>query len=344
MIYSGYSMSLKSIIALDAMGGDFGPSEIVPAALLALKKYKDLNLVLVGKEDVIFEELKNHNASRHQRIQLVHAPEVVEMYESPSQALRSKKESSMRIAIEYVRDDHAAACVSAGNTGALMATSRYILKMLPGMDRPAICTILPGTSGHTHVLDLGANVDSSSEQLFQFAIMGTQLTSAVEDKENPTIALLNIGEEDIKGNDRVKQAATLLEESHLNYIGFVEGNDLYTGDVDVIVCDGFVGNIALKASEGLAEFLRYHATKQFESSFYSRAAALIAMPVLNALKRTIDPRNYNGASFVGLNGIVIKSHGGADSYAFQHAIETALVEVRNQVPQQIGNLLQQEAA
>jgi phosphate acyltransferase len=323
------------------MGGDFGPSEIVPAALFALKKHNELNLILVGKEDIVLEELKKHNAISHERIKLVHAPEVVEMHESPSQALRTKKESSMRIAIEHVRDGQAAACVSAGNTGALMATSRFILKMLPGMDRPAICTTLPGKNGHTHVLDLGANVDSSSEQLFQFAIMGAQLTSAVEDKDNPTIALLNVGEEEIKGNDRVKQAATLLAESHLNYIGFVEGTDIYTGDVDVIVCDGFVGNIALKASEGLAEFLRYHAAEQFKSSLYSRFAALIAMPVLKALKRKIDPKRYNGASLLGLRGIVIKSHGGAERISFATAIEEAIIEVEKNVPERINAKLEQ---
>ncbi|HIF51059.1 MAG TPA: phosphate acyltransferase PlsX [Thiotrichaceae bacterium] len=334
-------MALNSIIALDAMGGDFGPSEIVPAALSILKKHSGLNLILVGKEDVVLEELKKHKAVGHERLQVLHAPEVVEMYEAPSHALRNKKQSSMRRAIEQVREGNAAACVSAGNTGALMATSRYVLKMLPGMDRPAICTILPGTHGHTHVLDLGANVDSSSEQLFQFAIMGSQLTSAVENKENPTVALLNVGAEDIKGNDRVKQAATLLEESHLNYIGFVEGTDLYTGNVDVIVCDGFVGNIALKASEGLAEFLRYHATKQFKSSIYSKFAAIIAMPVLKALKRKIDPKNYNGASLLGLRGIVIKSHGGADRISFATAIEEAIIEVEKNVPEKINATLEQ---
>ncbi len=323
------------------MGGDFGPSEIVPAALSILKKHSDLSLMLVGKEDMILAELKKHNAAGHERITVVHASEVVEMHEAPSHALRNKKESSMRLAIELVRDGKAAACVSAGNTGALMATSRFILKMLPGMDRPAICTILPGTKGHTHVLDLGANVDSSSEQLFQFAIMGAQLTSAVENKENPTIALLNIGEEDIKGNDRVKQAAALLEESHLNYIGFVEGTDLYTGEVDVIVCDGFVGNIALKASEGLAEFLRHHATEQFKSSLYSKFAALVAMPVLKTLKRKIDPKNYNGASLLGLRGIVIKSHGSADRVSFATAIEEAIIEVEKNVPERINAKLEQ---
>jgi phosphate acyltransferase len=334
-------MSLNSTIALDAMGGDFGPSEIVPAALSILKKHANLSLILVGKEDAVLDELKKNNAAGHERIKIVHAPEVVEMHEAPSHALRNKKQSSMRLAIEQVRDGHAAACVSAGNTGALMATSRFVLKMLPGMDRPAICTILPGTKGHTHVLDLGANVDSSSEQLFQFAIMGAQLTSAVENKENPTIALLNVGEEDIKGNDRVKQAAALLEESHLNYVGFVEGTDLYTGEVDVIVCDGFVGNIAIKASEGLAVFLRHHATEQFKSSLYSKFAALIAMPVLKALKRKIDPKNYNGASLLGLRSIVIKSHGSADRTSFATAIEEAIIEVEKNVPERINTKLEQ---
>ena len=334
-------MSLKSTIALDAMGGDFGPSEIVPAALFALKKYNNLHLVLVGKENPLRDELKKNNANKHERIELIHAPEEVEMHESPSQTLRNKKMSSMRIAIEQVRDGQAAACVSAGNTGALMATSRFILKMLPGMDRPAICTTLPGKNGHTHVLDLGANVDSSSEQLFQFAIMGAELASAVEETENPTIALLNVGEEEIKGNDRVKQAATLLSESHLNYVGFVEGTDLYTGDVDVIVCDGFVGNIALKASEGLAEFLQHHATAEFKSSVYAKCAAIVAMPVLKALKQKIDPKQYNGASLLGLRGIVIKSHGGADRISFATAIDEAIVEVENNIPEKINKKLEQ---
>lgn len=334
-------MPSKTTIAIDAMGGDFGPSEIVPAALFALKKNSELCLSLVGKEDLIIEQLKKHNALNNERINIVHAPEVVEMHEPPSQALRNKKESSMRIAIELVRDGHAGACVSAGNTGALMATSRFVLKMLPGMDRPAICTTLPGKNGHTHVLDLGANVDSSSEQLFQFAIMGAQLASAVEGNEEPTIALLNVGEEDIKGNDRVKQAATLLTESHLNYIGFVEGTDLYTGEVDVIVCDGFVGNIALKASEGLAEFLRYHATLEFKSNIYSRFAALVSLPVLKSLKRKIDPKQYNGASLLGLRGIVIKSHGGADRDSFATAIQEAIIEVEHNVPEKINAKLEQ---
>ena len=334
-------MPLDFTIALDAMGGDYGPSEIIPAALFSLKKYKQLNLILVGKEEILREELKKHNSLGHERISISHASEIVAMDEPPSQALRSKKESSMRIAIELVRDGHAKACVSAGNTGALMATARFILKMLPGMDRPAICTTLPGKKGYTHVLDLGANVDSSSEQLFQFAIMGAQLTSAVKNKDNPTIALLNIGEENIKGNDRVKQAATLLEESHLNYVGYVEGNNLYTGDVDVIVCDGFVGNIAIKTSEGVASFLRHHVNKAFTSNIYSRLAALIAMPVLKSLESKIDPKRYNGASLLGLRGIVIKSHGGAERVSFATAIDEAIIEVKNNIPERINEKLEQ---
>ena len=323
------------------MGGDYGPSEIIPAALFSLKKYKQLNLILVGKEETLREELKKHSSLGHERISISHASEIVAMDEPPSQALRSKKESSMRIAIELVRDGHAKACVSAGNTGALMATARFILKMLPGMDRPAICTTLPGKKGYTHVLDLGANVDSSSEQLFQFAIMGAQLASAVKNKDNPTIALLNIGEENIKGNDRVKQAATLLEESHLNYVGYVEGNNLYTGDVDVIVCDGFVGNVAIKASEGVASFLRHHVNKAFMSNIYSRFAALIAMPVLKSLESKIDPKRYNGASLLGLRGIVIKSHGGAERVSFATAIDEAIIEVKNNIPERINEKLEQ---
>lgn len=331
---------MTTVIALDAMGGDFGPPEIVPAAIYSLRKHKHLKLILVGKEDLIRQELKNNKTEENERLVIMHAPEVVEMHESPSHAMRNKKQSSMRIAIEQVRDGEAQACVSAGNTGALMATARYILKMLPNMDRPAICTTLPGKNGHTHVLDLGANVDSTSEQLFQFAIMGAQLTSAVENKENPSVALLNIGEEEIKGNDRVKQASILLEASHLNYVGYVEGTDIFTGDVDVIVCDGFVGNIALKSSEGLAQFLQHNLRQAFSKNLYTRFAALVAIPVLKSLKRTIDPKQYNGASLLGLRGIVIKSHGSADRISFATAINEAVLEVVKDVPARISSKLE----
>ena len=331
---------MKVTLALDAMGGDHGPVEIVPAALYELDKHKNLNLILVGQEDILGKVLADNNAEPDDRLTIHHASEIVGMHESPSTVLRNKKDSSMRIAIELVRDGNAHACVSAGNTGALMATARFVLKMLPGIDRPAICSTMPGTNGHTHLLDLGANVDSTSEQLFQFAVMGSELTSAVDNKPEPTVALLNIGEEDIKGNDRVKQAATLLGESHLNYVGFVEGNDIYSGKVDVIVCDGFVGNIALKASEGVATFLMHHARAEFQKTLYGRLAAMVSMPVLKAIRRKIDPRRYNGASLLGLRGIVIKSHGSADKVSFAHAIEEAIVEVEKNVPQRISSELE----
>lgn len=323
------------------MGGDHGPPEIVPAALASLAKHPELSLALVGREEVLRAELVRHTGAARERVQIVAADEVVEMHEPPSQALKNKKQSSMRIAIEQVREGRAAACVSAGNTGALMATARFILKMLPGIDRPAICTAIPGKRGHTHVLDLGANVDSTSEQLFQFAIMGAQLASAVDHKANPSIALLNVGEEEIKGNDRVKQAAALLANSNLNYIGYVEGTDLYSGEIDVIVCDGFVGNIALKTSEGLADFLRHHAVAAFKGTLYARFAALVARPVLKALRQKIDPRRYNGASLLGLRGIVIKSHGSADRVSFATAIEEAMVEVEQNIAGRIGAKLEQ---
>ena len=240
-------------LALDTMGGDHGPGEIIPAAIHTLKKHPDLELQLVGLEDVIKSRVSSLNPDLAIRVQIIHAPEVVTMDEAPSSALRNKKKSSMRVAIEQVKKGQANACVSAGNTGALMAISRFVLKMLPGIDRPAICTTIPGINNQTHILDLGANVDSSAEQLFQFAVMGAELTGAINNIASPKVALLNVGTEENKGNHRVKQAAALLSNSHINYIGFVEGNDIYSGEADVIVCDGFVGNIALKASEGVAD-------------------------------------------------------------------------------------------
>ncbi len=331
---------MELTIALDAMGGDCGPEAIVPAALYTLEKHKNLHLILVGQEDTLTRILSKHNTSVNSRVRIHHASEIVEMHDSLSMAMRNKKDSSMRIAIELVKSEDAQACVSAGNTGALMATSRFVLKMLPGIDRPAICATMPGIYEHAHVLDLGANVDSSSEQLFQFAVMGAELTSAVNNKINPTIALLNVGSEEMKGNDRVKQAAALLSQSHLNYIGFVEGTDIYTGKVDVIVCDGFAGNIAIKASEGIAKFLKYYAMEEFNGSLYGRFAALVSMPILKAINRKIDPRRYNGASLLGLRGIVIKSHGIADKVAFANAIEEAIVEVEKNIPRRISEELE----
>jgi glycerol-3-phosphate acyltransferase PlsX len=321
------------------MGGDFGPRVTVPAALAAMHKYSDLSLVLVGDGELLRRMLAAHGASEGERLLVRHASQQVEMHELPSQVLRTKKDSSMRVAIDLVKEGLAQACVSAGNTGALMATARFVLKTLSGIDRPALCAPMPSMNGHTHVLDLGANVDSSSEELFQFAVMGSVLTSAVENKERPTVALLNIGEEEIKGNDRVKQTAALLANSALNYIGYVEGDDIFKGKVDVIVCDGFVGNVALKTAEGVARTLMQFAQEEFTRSIFTRMAAFISRPVLRAAKGRLDPREYNGASLLGLRGIVIKSHGSADDLSFLRAIEEARLEVEKNVPERIAQEL-----
>ncbi len=331
------------IIALDCMGGDHGPSVVVPAAFKALSRHPDLKLILVGQEPVILEAIKEQKWN-DERLSVQHASQVVGMDELPSQALRGKKDSSMRIAINLVKEGQAQACVSAGNTGALMATARFVLKMLPGIDRPAICTALPTTIGHTHVLDLGANVDSDAQTLFEFAVMGSALTSATDNKAEPTIGLLNIGEEEIKGNERVKEAARLLADSNLNYIGYVEGDGIYQGAADVIVCDGFVGNVMLKTAEGVAKMISHYMKQEFKRNPLTMLAGLIAMPVLKAFKRRIDPREYNGASLLGLQGIVIKSHGSADAYSFSNAISEAVLEVNKNVPARITSVLENQLA
>lgn len=323
-------------VALDAMGGDHGASITVPAALAVLNQQPELKLILVGVRESLDAELIRHRAKESERLVVRHASQIVDMSDPPAHALRTKKDSSMRVAIDLVKQDQAQAIVSAGNTGALMATARFVLKTLPGIDRPAIVTTLPTIRDHVHVLDLGANVDCSPEQLFQFAVMGSILVSAIDHKPNPRIGLLNIGEEDIKGNETVKQAAELLRGSGLNYCGYVEGNEIYTGDMDVIVCDGFVGNVALKTSEGLAHMLSFFIKQEFTRNLLTRLAGVMALPVLRAFRNRVDPRRYNGATLIGLNGTVIKSHGGADAFAFEHAISVAVEEVRNQVPQRIG--------
>ncbi|MCG5494857.1 phosphate acyltransferase PlsX [Ectothiorhodospira variabilis] len=341
-------MSGLFTIALDAMGGDHGPHVVVPAALKALAEFSDIHLILVGDKARLEKELAAVGKAPSDRLRIHHAAQVVGMDEPPTQALRNKKDSSMRVAINLVKHQQADACVSAGNTGALMATARYVLKTLPGIDRPAIITAIPAIKGHTHMLDLGANVDCSASHLYQFAVMGSELASAVDNVSNPRVGLLNIGEEDIKGNDQVKEAAHMLEQSHLNYIGFVEGNDIYCGDVDVVVCDGFVGNVALKTSEGVARMVSHYMRAEFKRSLLSRLAALVAMPVLRKFRGRIDPRAYNGASLLGLQGVVIKSHGGADAVAFENAIRIARIEARKRVPQRIdkrlGELLNEESA
>lgn len=333
-------MSETVTIALDAMGGDHGPHVTVPAALDVLKENSRLKVILVGKEEVIQEELSKYSASTSQRLQIVNASQTVEMDDLPSHALRSKKDSSMRVAINLVKQEEAQACVSAGNTGALMATARFVLKTIAGVDRPAIIVVLPTIKGQTHVLDMGANVDSSAENLFEFAVMGSVLTSAVENIESPSVGLLNIGEEEMKGNERVKETTRLLNASSLNYIGYVEGDDVYKGSADVVVCDGFVGNVSLKTAEGVAALINHYIKQEFKRNFLTKIAGLISLPVLKAFKNKIDPRRYNGATFLGLRGIVVKSHGGADKTAFAYAIREAIVQVEKNVPTRIAKHLE----
>ncbi len=315
-------------IAIDAMGGDHGIRVTVPAAVAYLKKHPDDTVVLVGLPEAIEAELQKLGFSDLSRLRIRAATEIVGMDESPQSALRGKKDSSMRVAINLVKSGEASACVSAGNTGALMATARYVLKTLPGIDRPAIASFLPTINGQVCMLDLGANVDCTAEHLLQFALMGSTLVSALDHNERPSVGLLNIGSEDIKGNEVVKQAAELLQNSDLNFYGNVEGDDIFKGVTDVIVCDGFVGNVSLKTTEGLAQMLGRFLKEEFSRNLFTKMAALVAMPVLNAFKRRVDHRRYNGASFLGLKGIVVKSHGSADSFAFLCAIERAAEEAR----------------
>jgi len=320
-------------LAVDCMGGDHGPSVTVPAALAFAAHESRARLLLVGRQDAIEEAL---GSAARDRIEIVHAEEVVAMDDPVSVALRGKRRSSMRIALELVRDGRADACVSAGNTGALMAISRFVLKTLDGIDRPAIAYGLPnsrrrpdGSDGVTTTLDLGANVDCTPEHLLQFAILGTALASAIEGKERPTVGLLNIGEEVIKGNEVVKQAAELLRSSGLNFHGNVEGDDLFRGTTDVVVCDGFVGNAVLKASEGLAQMLGSFIREEFTRDPLSKLLAFVSMPVLRRFRRRVDHRRHNGAALLGLRGIVIKSHGSADAYAFEHALRRGFEAAHN---------------
>lgn len=318
-------------VAIDCMGGDHGARVTVPAAVERSRLDPQCRFLLVGLEDAIRAELLRAGAAEGDRLQVRHASEIVTMDEPPANALRGKKDSSMRVAIDLVKSGEAQACISAGNTGALMAISRFVLKTLPGIDRPAIASMLPTTRGHTHILDLGANVDCTAEHLLQFAVMGAELVASVERKPRPTVGLLNIGEEDIKGNEVVKNAADLLRASGLNFYGNVEGDDIYKGTTDVVVCDGFVGNVALKTSEGLAQMLATYLREEFGRNLLTKLGGLVAMPVLNAFKRRVDHRRYNGASLLGLRGVVIKSHGSADAFAYGFAIEHAISEVRTGV-------------
>ncbi len=329
------------------MGGDYGPSVVVPAALRSLSRHPDLHLILVGDKTRLQEALASEQASENPRLTIHHASQQVMMDEEPGLALRNKKDSSMRVAINLVKEGEAQACVSAGNTGALVATARFVLKMIPGISRPAIIAALPSTTEaclSVRMLDLGGNVECTAEHLLQFALIGSTLTSAVEKIEAPSVALLNVGAESIKGNDLVKEAAPLLEaHPDINYVGFVEGDEIYSGNVRVIVCDGFVGNVALKTSEGVAKTLNYFMKRAFNRNLLTRLVAAIARPVLRSGLKSFDPKRYNGASLLGLNGIVIKSHGGADALAYSYAIEEALHEARSNIVKKITHKLTQLA-
>jgi glycerol-3-phosphate acyltransferase PlsX len=331
-------MSGTSTIALDAMSGDRGPEVAAAAALMSLAQHPSLALIVVGQRPALEALLADGRGRFGERLSIEHAGEVVAMQEAPRDALRKKRDSSMRVAINLVKEGRAHACVSAGNTGALMATARYVLKTLPGIDRPAIASPIPAIGGHTYMLDLGANADCTSEHLLQFAVMGHVVAADMSALSQPRIGLLNIGEEEIKGTEVIRHASALLSASGLNYVGFVEGDDIFNGSVDVVVSDGFTGNVALKTMEGAAHMLSRFMRDEFTRNWFTRLLGLSARPVLRSLKVKLDPRRYNGASLVGLRGIVLKSHGGADEVAFANAIGTALLEVQKGVPTQISEL------
>ena len=330
-------------IAIDAMGGDFGPPVTVPAALMVLESHPELHLVLVGDKAILQNKLASHSYDAN-RLVIHHASQQVAMDESPSQALRTKKDSSMRVAINMVKEGKAQACVSAGNTGALMATARFVLKTLPGIDRPAIISTFPtiDPNKNLRILDLGANVDSTAENLVQFAVMGSILASAMDNIKNPRVYLLNIGEEAIKGNELVKQTANLLSSSKLiNYAGFIEADVLHSGEADVVVCDGFVGNVTLKTTEGVARFVARLIKEAFMQNIYTKIIGVLVKPVLKSFIRRIDPGRYNGATFIGLKGTVIKSHGGANVRAYARAIEEAVMSAEKNVPELIRHEVEQ---
>jgi glycerol-3-phosphate acyltransferase PlsX len=319
-------------LAVDCMGGDHGVSVTLPACRAFLSAHPDAELLLVGLATALAP------AAGWARCTLVNATEVVAMDDTVEVALRRKRDSSMRVAINQVKlvDGVAAAhaCVSAGNTGALMAVARYVLKTLDGIDRPAIASVMPNRNdGYTTMLDLGANVDCTAEHLLQFAVMGSALVATVEGKANPSVGLLNIGEEAIKGSETIKRAGELLREAaaggHLNFIGNVEGNDIFSGKADIVVCDGFVGNVALKTTEGLAAMLSSFIRQEFTRNWYTKLAAVVALPVLKHFKRRVDHRRYNGAALLGLRGLVFKSHGSADAFAFEQALNRAYDAARN---------------
>ncbi|HVL09941.1 MAG TPA: phosphate acyltransferase PlsX [Burkholderiaceae bacterium] len=332
-------------LAIDCMGGDHGVTVTVTAAVNFVSQHADASMVLVGDPAAIQQQLKKLGAANSAQLSIVPASEVVTMDDSVETALRRKKDSSMRVAITQVKNGDADACISAGNTGALMALSRYVLKTLDGIDRPAIATAIPNEKGGgTTMLDLGANADCEPQHLLQFAQMAEAMVAVVENKERPSVGLLNIGEEVIKGNEVVKQAGELLRASSLNFYGNVEGNDIYRGTTDVVVCDGFVGNVALKASEGIAKMIGGMIREEFSRSWLTKLLALVAMPVLNRFRHRVDHRRYNGASLLGLRGLVIKSHGSADAYAFEWAIKRGYDAAKNGVVERIAQVFASKTA
>ena len=338
-------MSRKVTIALDAMGGDRGPDAVLPAALAVLEKDDSVSFLLVGLPDTLKRARAEAGERYGNRLRFLSATQVVGMDEAPADALRRKRNSSMRVAIEAVRSGDADACVSSGNTGALMATARYVLKTLPGVDRPAIISSVPCMGGgYTLMLDLGANVGCTAQHLLQFAIMGSVVAEGILDIERARVALLNIGLEDIKGNELVREAADLLNCSTLNYVGYIEGDGIFNGKADVVVSDGFVGNVALKTMEGVAGFIATILREEFMRNPVRQVQGVAATSALSAVRKRLDSRRYNGASLVGLNGIVIKSHGGADRVAFETAVQTAITEARKGIPVQIVNLMEEQCS
>ncbi|MFM7483082.1 MAG: phosphate acyltransferase PlsX [Burkholderiaceae bacterium] len=340
-------------ISIDCMGGDHGPSVTVPASLAFVNQQADAHLLLVGREESIRAELSKLGAENHPQLSIVNATEVVEMDDTLEVALRRKRDSSMRVAVDQVKEGNALACVSAGNTGALMAVSRYLLKTIAGVDRPAICTILPNQKdGPTYVLDLGANVDCEPFHLHQFALMGAALLAAVEGHARPTVGLLNVGEEDIKGNELVKQTAELLRADHdkglINFYGNVEGNDIFEGTTDIVVCDGFVGNVTLKAAEGLGRLVKGVLVSELKQGWLNTLGAILAQGALRRISQRLNPSRYNGASLLGLRGLVFKSHGGENAYGFEWAIRRAFDAARHDVLSRIeaaiGDLMPQAAS
>ncbi|WP_242196138.1 MULTISPECIES: phosphate acyltransferase PlsX [unclassified Pseudomonas] len=328
------------VIAIDAMGGDFGPRSIVQACIASLSATPSLHLTLVGQPSLLEELIASHPAVDRARLTITPASETISMDDKPAAALRGKPDSSMRVALELLRDAKVQACVSAGNTGALMALSRHVLKTLPGIDRPAMVAAIPTQKGYCQLLDLGANVDCSAEHLFQFAVMGSVAAEALG-VTRPRVALLNIGTEDIKGNQQVKLAATLLQNARgVNYVGFIEGDGVYRGEADVVVCDGFVGNILLKSSEGLATMIASRIEALFKQSLASRMVGALALPLMRRLQADLAPARHNGASFLGLQGIVVKSHGSAGVQGFQSAIARALIEIQENLPHRLHGRLE----